>query len=377
MSFPWFKKKKTELSGTLTEMKKMLDQKKKVIYKMTHEDEMILRMIREKTSLANQNNITRTKAYLSFYQNHPEIHWSFLAHMVSRNAGWNMTDLKGTCLSRLLEKKEAETFFLFLERGNWLIFNDAYPQLLMYEESLKYGRNLAYLLPHLFVSAYMQTVWTYFWQYKDSALLTVALIINEQNHLDETLIKEPNIHNQVLVKPEFSLQDHLSMNQILFPYLKNNTKISFAGKTIHHFEQLDSRIQIGKDLYTCLFNERSLKKIEQWALNTPHTGSRKDYWPHLFNDINEEFPGKKYKVRLRECRLLSGSPHFYSPSLSYVWKDVSHSPPQYTEWYKDSTIVKEMVLSMNQTIENVEVDYCKTLEKLEMACVAKNVFPLF
>ena len=66
--------------------------------------------------------------------------------MVSRNGGWNMTDLKGGLLSRLLTKKEVESFFTFLERGNWLIFQDAYPQFLVYEESKKRGKNLFYLL---------------------------------------------------------------------------------------------------------------------------------------------------------------------------------------------------------------------------------------
>ena len=96
---------------------------------------------------------------------------------------------------------------MFLERGNWLIFHDAYPQLLIYEESIKQGRNLSYLLPHLFVSSFMEIVWTYFWGHKDSSLLTIALIINEQNHLEQTLIKEPAIQNEVLDKLEFALQD--------------------------------------------------------------------------------------------------------------------------------------------------------------------------
>lgn len=44
--------------------------------------------------------------------------------MVSRNGGWNMTDLKGELLSHLLSESEQNDFFQFLERGNWLIFQD-------------------------------------------------------------------------------------------------------------------------------------------------------------------------------------------------------------------------------------------------------------
>lgn len=45
-------------------------------------------------------------AYYDYYLRYPEIHWAFLGHMVSRNGGWNMTDLKGDLLSRLLSEKE-------------------------------------------------------------------------------------------------------------------------------------------------------------------------------------------------------------------------------------------------------------------------------
>ena len=348
MPFPWFKKNKPVCSENLTELKRMLDEQKNVTLKPSTVDETILSYIREKTRLANRNNITRTNAYLSFYRKHPEIHWAFLAHMVSRNAGWNMTDLKGTCLPRLLSRKEIEGFFQFLELGNWLIFQDAYPQLLMYEESIKQGHNLSYLLPHLFVSRYM-----------------------------ETLMKQPTIQNEVVGKLEFTLQDILSMNQILFPYFNETKAIAFCGKTIHHFEDLNSRISIGKSLYSILFNEAFLTKVEQWAYHTLHSGSRKDYWSHLFNNVNEELPGKLYQIRLKECKLIPGSPRFYSPSLNHVWKDVSHDIPRNKDWYSDSSVVYHMLPNIQEKMGNVGQEYCKTLEKLELACVAKKVLPLF
>ncbi|WJH32243.1 DUF2515 domain-containing protein [Paenibacillus sp. CC-CFT747] len=59
------------------------------------EAERLLRRIRRETAEGNRNNVTRTAAYWTFYRQHAELHWAFLAHMVSRNGGWNMTDLKG------------------------------------------------------------------------------------------------------------------------------------------------------------------------------------------------------------------------------------------------------------------------------------------
>lgn len=99
------------------------------------EEKRLVQQITAQTKEKNENNVTRTAAYLDFYKRHPEIHWAFLGHMVSRNGGWNMTDLKGELLLYLLTEKEQQSFFTFLERGNWLIFQDIYPQFLLYEES--------------------------------------------------------------------------------------------------------------------------------------------------------------------------------------------------------------------------------------------------
>jgi len=74
---------------------------------------ILIQQIRRHTAELNTNNVTRTKAYLDFYHLHPEIHWAFLGHMVSRNGGWSMTDLKGELLSRLLSEKDKQSFFCF------------------------------------------------------------------------------------------------------------------------------------------------------------------------------------------------------------------------------------------------------------------------
>lgn len=84
-------KKIKELQGLLIERLEY-DQQKKA--NLTDEEEVLLNKIKIKTREANRNNVTRTKAYGDFYLEHPEVHWAYLVHMVSRNGGWNMTDLK-------------------------------------------------------------------------------------------------------------------------------------------------------------------------------------------------------------------------------------------------------------------------------------------
>lgn len=127
---------------SLFDVKNELQQKSDLIssvtiYKLTKEEQLIIDKIKAQTKELNKNNVTRTRAYYQFYIQYPEIHWALLGHIVSRNGGWNMTDLKGDLYTRLLSEKDQITFFSFLERGNWLIFQDVYPQFLLYEQSVK------------------------------------------------------------------------------------------------------------------------------------------------------------------------------------------------------------------------------------------------
>ena len=191
-------------------------------YDLTKEESVLIRKIREQTDKLNKNNITRTQAYLNFYIRHPEIHWALLGHLVSRNGGWNMTDLKGELLSSLLSDREKEDFFSFLERGNWLIFQDVYPQFLLYEESLKRNKSLFYLLPSLNVSIFMETIWNHFWQKNNRFILAIALVINEQSYLEQRVIQNPVYKKNVLNTIEFKLQDILRLNHILFPFYDNS-----------------------------------------------------------------------------------------------------------------------------------------------------------
>ena len=82
---------------------------------------------------------------------------------------------------------------------------------------------------------------------------------------------------------------------------------------------------LGKRLYSILFqNKGQLDRSVNWAVNHPHTGSRKDYWPKIFNDVNEGLPGVGFKRRLKECQLREGAHKLYSPRLEFVWENIEH-----------------------------------------------------
>lgn len=185
----------------------------------SQEEQDILHTIRTRTREANRSNITRTKAYYDCYREYPELHWSFLAHMVSRNAGWNMSDLKGGLMSDLMEPSAREDLYRMLERCNALIFQDAYPQLLLYSHSRRLGRSLFHLLPSFGVSAFMSPFWDRFWIERDSALLAIGLIINEQNYIEGRVVQNGYYQSRVLRKKAFSMHSKFQMNQVVFPML--------------------------------------------------------------------------------------------------------------------------------------------------------------
>ncbi|TLS35051.1 DUF2515 family protein [Pseudalkalibacillus caeni] len=374
------KKKVKTKSASLALLKLKDDLKKrsngKAFVKKDHlssEESKLLNQIRIQTNIKNENNITRTKAYFDIYSFHPEIHWSFLGHMVSRNGGWNMTDLKGEFFSKLLNKQEQIDFFGFLERGNWLIFQDVYPQFLLYKESLKRNRNLFYLLSFLNVSEFMEAVWNNFWKYRDSYVLAIALIINEQSYLEKRVIQNEIFHKNVFEKIEFKLQDILSLNHILFPFYNANLSHPLIGQTLHRFDSLHERILLGKRLYAVLFHPENLKNIFKWSKINPHTGSRKDYWPHLFNDINEDNPSRIPKLKIKNCRLRKDATRIYSPSLQYAWPNASHKKAETGDWFHDWKIIRYFD-DIGKVSGEVEDDYCETLKKIELAAFAKETF---
>jgi hypothetical protein len=340
------------------------------------EDEArLIHDIKEHTRQKNRNNVTRTNAYYQFYLRYPEIHWALLGHMVSRNGGWNMADLKGELYTRLLSEKDQLTYFSFLERGNWLIFQDIYPQFLLYEQSVKRTKKLFHLLPFFNVSTFMETMWNHFWKTGDRYTLAIATVINEQSHLEKSVIQNADFKKTVLNSIGFKLYDFFSFNHILFPFYKNETKREtlLIGDTMKHFTSLHERILLGKRLYSLLFcRENILSGVVDWAHDSPHTGSRKDYWPHLFSDVNELFSRAFYKRRTKKCQLRKGAHRLYSPQLIYAWKDVNHEDPESEDWFKDWYIMDYLIDKGEPSDGEIYDEYCKTLEKIELAILAKK-----
>ncbi|MBZ5750364.1 DUF2515 family protein [Metabacillus rhizolycopersici] len=357
------KNKSKKQSGSITELS------------LSKEEREIINTIKEQTKMFNLNNVTRTKAYYDFFIQYPEIHWALLGHMVSRNGGWHMTDLKGDLFNRLLTEKEQRHFFLFLERGNWLIFQDVYPQCLLYQQSLHVKKNLFYLLPYFGVSLFMETIWNYFWENGDCYLLAIAMVINEQSYLEKRVIQNPHFKKTVLNTIGFKLYDFLRFNHIIFPFIKKgkSKKISLIGETLQHFDSLHERIMLGKRLYSLLFQQEPvLQGVLLWADKHPHSGSRKDYWHHLFHHVNESLPGSIYKRRTKQCQLKKSAHRIYSPPLQFAWENVEQQEAEQGDWFDDWRIIDYLMEEEIYKGGEIYDEYCKTIEKIELAIIAKK-----
>ncbi|MEW9700680.1 DUF2515 family protein [Paenibacillus sp. SI8] len=352
---------------------------------LSFEESHILQEITKKTQHRNRNNVTRTQAYWAAYQANPTIHWALLAHLVSRNGGWCMTDLRGDLFPQLLNEEQSIHIFAFLERANALIFHDAYPQLLLYEESRKRKRSLFHLLPHLGVSAWMQPVWHDFWSHPESAVLTISLIVNEQNYIEQRVVHNKHFQQTVLDKPLFKTQAWLQLNQVFFPLIAQEpvnimglTPMHLAGLILENFSHLSERIEFGKSLYAILFGIGPvLQGVQRFTERTPHTGSRSDYWPHLFAAIRKAPPDITYQERLDGSMLKTGAMPFYSPTLDLAWPDRKLEPVELGDWFVN---VQEPLQHMQPIPVPFPYDLTRDayfgLNKIELAILAAQALKI-
>ncbi|GGE39085.1 hypothetical protein GCM10011391_17350 [Pullulanibacillus camelliae] len=272
-------------------------------------DQLMIRAIRRLTHVYNCDNLSRTQAYLSFYQRHSEISWALLASMVSRNAGWNMNDLWTEPFLRLLSKHFRQVLFHAYERPNWLIFDDAFPQLLIYAYSLKYNKPLFYLLKAFDVSVFMEAEWERFWKERDTQRLYKCQIINEQHVIEEPVIRQMYFQAKVFDSFTFSLQECFQLNAVIFPTMEGR----LLGLPVRQFQHVDKRIEMGKSLHELLFYTADSSKIQAFALKVLHTGNRQDY------------------ERLSSSMSLSTSPNH---SLRDVIQVIRHKKLNRKDWFQ-------------------------------------------
>jgi len=333
------------------------------------EMDALIASLRTRTADANINNLTRTEAYLRAYLAHPELHWALLAHLVSRNGGWNMTDLRGDVVGPVLDEPRRRRYFAFLERCNYLIFHDAYPQLLLYEESKRQGRPLFAWLPKLGVSMFMRAAWEIFWTDGEPDPLVIAQIVNEQSFIERRVVKSTQ-YADIFTDAAFSAQSLFHLVSVIFPaYSVAGQMTGLYGNRVRDFTSWTERIAVGKSLYALLFPSdgrathlprRSAQSggaglgrrapllrdpapaLVRFAQRVVHTGSRADYMTSLFS-------------RGRECKRL------YSPTFHEAWPDVTPEPVEQWDWCGDLSALKWLAPPKPPAHANLTASYRKRL----------------
>ncbi|KYG32899.1 DUF2515 family protein [Alkalihalobacillus trypoxylicola] len=275
---------------------------------LNKQSRLFIEKIEHRTKEQNYDNVSRTHAYLAYFNQIPEVRWALLASAVSRNAGWNMTTLFNEKFKSYMSLENRAHLIAFLERANWLIFADAYPQLMIYQFSKEQGYPLFSLLPYFGVSKFMVTEWNLFWDRKDEERLCTALIINEQNHLEETLMNTKWVKREILHNIWFQLDQHTEFNYILFPTLDN----VIFGYKVFKFEKVEERIQLGKKLAQLLFHPDCFHSIKNFLCKVEHTGSRLDY-----------------ETYIQEAKVYSKTPLLRTVLMNFHHKNTNH-----LDWYE-------------------------------------------
>ncbi|GAA0423207.1 MAG: DUF2515 family protein [Bacillota bacterium] len=313
----------------------------------TKELQSYVHYITNSTKSRNRDNISRTTAYFNYYLQFPEIKWSYLASLVSRNAGYNMTDLLLPPYRFILGDKERERLFMTYERANWLIFSDAYPQLLIYQLSKQLREPVFQLLKVFHVSDFMIKEWHYFWKFSDEDRLLRALIINEQNVIHGPVIEQSFFKKRVFHKLPYVLQNLLLMNAVLLPTKSTN----LYGAYVQNFTSLTNRINLGKKLASILFTPSVYNETLAFAIDCEHTGSRYDYERYL--DLSFQA----------------------SPFLRMVYPIISHQDKIRTDWYKSGGVKKKWTKNVaTPTKSDIGLTFYKKRQLLYAYYFIRSVF---
>jgi hypothetical protein len=251
--------------------------------------------------------------------------------MVSRNAGWNMCDLEGKWFSQILKKETRKQLFLTYERANWLIFQDAYPQLLLYEYSTNLNTPMFHLLRYFNVSPFMINEWEYYWREKNKRRLMTALIINEQNVIQKPVIEHPIYYKKVFHSILFALQDYFHFSAVVFPTCQGE----LYGASVYGFQEVDNRINLGKRLADILFAPEVFGKVFHFAKTTTHSGSRYDYEQYMNTKeratplLRETYPVMKHHIHLPN----EWTKHRRVRNKWFKQEIIHQHPWRMTDWY--------------------------------------------
>lgn len=259
----------------------------------------------------NADNVSRTESYLELYAwtraRPPDLPWVLMAHLVSRNAGYLMTDLARR-LERTKDRELAramETLFLLLERANWLIFHDAWHHVCAH--LLGESRALRPPRTPLFVC----DAWE---RYESRAAregtVTPALeraLVLDLVHNEQHFIEHRAVHHAALT-------DGLTLLRVIERFggdrgivLPWPDRARAPRIRVGDFASIDRRIATGARIFDEALADRARRDaMYEWATQHPHTGARAAYGGRAGPTLRDVWPLARVRA---------------------LWPDV-HSPPE-------------------------------------------------
>ena len=246
----------------------------------------------------NVDNVARTQSYLELYawtrEHPPDLPWILMAHLVSRNAGYLMTDL-----ARSLERTKEPTMhaamttlFVMLERANYLIFWDAWHHVCAHlagqSADLETPRT-----PEFMCGAYRRYERAIAGRVGEQVppeverQLVMDLVHNEQHLIEHRAVHHPEL------APGLHLLQLIELfgrdGPIILPWAlrrREPPKIR-VGK----FARVERRIATGARIFDeALADRRSRDAMFRWAAAHPHTGSREAYGGRPGPTLREVWP---------------------------------------------------------------------------------------
>ncbi len=200
-----------------------------------------------------------------------ELPWIFMAHLVSRNAGYLMTDL-GAALddpSNVFTRESTEELFALLERANFLIFHDAWFHVL--HHLLGRTGELGDETPR-----FIRERWR---AYEEAAAagvspelersLVMDLVTNEQNLIEHRVVHHPRFPRARAMIAFFEGVGREA--PIVLP--ETDARI-----TVGAFARIERRVEAVRRIFDEVLAERATReRLFRWAMEHPHTGSRVVY----------------------------------------------------------------------------------------------------
>jgi hypothetical protein len=256
----------------------------------------------------NSDNVTRTESYLQLYaytRTHgPDLPWVLMAHLVSRNTGYLFSDLA----SRIERRRAAgddvsadamEDLALLLERGNRVIFDDAWRHVVAHVR-----RREGLPVAPAQTTRFMHDAWQRYEREGGERRLVLDLVFNEQNVIERRVVHHERFATGLRLVQLIEMSGR--EKPIHFP----DVGVALPEIVVGGFADLYKRIETGRRIFDEVVDPHR-DALFAWAREHPHTGSRAAYGDKPTPTVRESWPVDRFLRRYAQIHApLEDDPQF-------------------------------------------------------------------